>query len=874
MPIYILTMKEKIWAFGVFSLVLTTLVVVVPSTTSEETPPEGWSDDLRLTEVDDYSSRGARVAVDSMNDLHIVWNDYRHGPSELYYMKLDENGNIVVDETTLTTLDSISSRLGDCACDSQDNIHIVWDDIRDSGPIPNMEIYYMKLDNMGNTLIDETRITHFPHNSLYASMTIDSSDNVHIVWCEEVNVYNILQEEIFYTKLDNNGNTLVNDLALTESDGEESLFPDIEADSNGNIHVVWLDDRNETGTTKCQDVYYTKLDNNGNTIIDDTKIFVRGDFYRPNIIIDSNDMIHLACGSLIGWKGNVYKQIYYVKMDNDGDPLFEEIRLTNDDENASHPTLHLDTEENVHIVWEDERHENTEIYYMKVDNEGNILLDELRLTINSSSSAQPEIALDGNNKVNVVWADGRDYPEDKMEVYHKQSSDGIINSPPSVVITSPIEGQTVSGNVIIQGWANDMDGEVQEVKVKIDDKDEIIATGTYTWVCEWDSANVDNGLHKICAVSFDGFAQSDEYIINITVNNGPVVPPNNPPTVKIKPFESDTISGYVVIKGEASDTDGNVLKVEVNIDGEKWIKASGTTSWTRPWDTTQKDDGEHVIYARAQDDAEEYSTVKSIKVTVDNIGNTPPQVDIISPTGGKVSAIVVIHGTASDIDGNNTITFVQVKIEGDWKDAVGTEYWSYNWDTSNLDDGEYIFSVRAFDGTDHSEIKSVTVYVDNPHPPSLTITSDIPEKVSGTIMIQGIASDTDGKIVKIEIQIDDGEWEGIEVTPYWSYELDTNRISNGDHIVQIRVTDDESETQIDTLTIKVDNPVGIPWWIFLLGLIILIILISVIAILIRGKETLQPNLEMLKCLKCGHGFEADVSIPIIQCPNCGFSGTT
>ena len=148
-------------------------------------------------------------------------------------MKLDEVGNIVIDETLITDLDAATSYHVDVACDSNDNIHIIWSDVRDTGPVSNIELYYEKMDNMGNTLVDEMRITHAPHYSLYPSITIDSSDNLHIVWSEEVNVMSVLQEEIYYTKLDNDGNTLVDDLALTGNDGEESLFPDCEADSQG-----------------------------------------------------------------------------------------------------------------------------------------------------------------------------------------------------------------------------------------------------------------------------------------------------------------------------------------------------------------------------------------------------------------------------------------------------------------------------------------------------------------------------------------------------------------------------------------------------------------------------------------------------------------
>ncbi|UCE74353.1 MAG: hypothetical protein JSV56_01245, partial [Methanomassiliicoccales archaeon] len=875
-------MREKIWVIGISWILVLMVIGVISHTTYADASPPGWSEDIRVTHVDDIISKSVRIVSDSLNNNHLVYTDYRHGPPELYYMKLDEDGNILIDETLITDLDQATSYQPDIGCDSNDNIHIVWSDVRDSGPIPNIELYYEKLDNFGNTLVDETRITFAPHNSHYPSMTMDTSDNVNIAWVEQIDIMGVLQEEIYYMKLDNNGNTLVDATALTDNDAEESLFPDIEVDSDGEVHIVWLDDRNETGTTQCQDVYYTKLDSNGNTLVDDTKLFVRGDFHRPNIIVDSSDMIHMTCGSLPGWKGNVYKQIYYMKLNNIGVPVIDELRLTNDDGNASHPEFALDTEENLQMVWEDERHGNIELYYMKLDSSGNPLLDELRLTVNSSKSVQPLIAIDGDDNANVVWADDRDYPDDRNEVYYKHSLEGPENIPPTVEITFPVEGQYVKGNIVVQGLADDTDGIVELVQVKIDGKPWDDAQGTASWTYEWNSTNVGNGLQKIYARSYDGVEYSEEYVTNITVDN---VLPNSPPKVTITYPEEDTVTGKILIKGTSSDSDGEVQKVQVKIDLCGWIKAKGTTAWSYSWDTTQEEDGEHVIYARAEDDAKEYSQNDSITVNVDNKGNSRPQVNIISPIEGTVSGTVLIRGSASDPDGDGTITSVQIKIEGDWEDAEGTLKWNYTWDTTTLDDGNYEISVRAFDGTDYSLTQSVIVVVDNPYIPTLTVTSFIPSKVSGTFTIQGTASDVDGKIEKIEIQIDDGGWKETEAATYWSYDLDTTELSNGKHIITIRATDDEGEYDIKTFTIDVDNPEEVSWWMFIAGLAILIIFIAIVAGLVKrrssrkaddigtGNGTPQPRLQILKCPKCSIGFRADISSPTIRCPNCGLSGT-
>jgi hypothetical protein len=819
-----------------------------------------------------------------------VWSDFRHGPPEIYYMKLDPMGNEIVSEIVITDLDAASSNLGDVECDSNDSVHIIWSDVRDTGPIANIEIYYEKLDNMGNTLVDETRITVAPYYSLYPSIALDSEDNIHLAWCEEMEFGSIFQEEIFYMKLDNNGTTLIDERQITPNDGDESLFPDIQVDSRDYAHIVWLDDRNETGSTKNQDVFYTQLNTDGLTIVDDTRIFSRGEHFRPSIVLDSDDMIHVITGGLAQRTNNNYNQLYYLKMDSFGAIIIPEKILTNDDGNATHSKIAMDSNDDIHLVWEDERlYNNTEIYYMKLDDFGNILQNELRLTNHESKSIFPEIAKDHTDKLTVVWADGRDYMDgDKIEVYHKQTITGPVNDPPIVGISSPFEGESVSGNTIIQGWANDIDGTVDFVEVRIGQGLWNVATGTSSWNYPWNTSSVDNGPYKIYARSFDGTDYSQEFIVNVTVDNIiPPEPPNKAPEVNINSPESGKVSGTIAIRGNASDSDGNIQKVEIQIDSGVWTNVFGTTSWTYSWDTTSVSDGEHRITAKAWDDDEEDSKTDSVVVTVGNKIEMPPNVQILSPLGGTISNTVIIVGNASDSDGDETVESVQIKIEDTWQNVLGTVDWSYIWDTTDFPDGEYNISVRAYDGNFYSEIRYMIFKVDNPHEPSLVVFSDYPDPVSGTIIFAGTSSDSDGEIIKVEIAIDQKDWQEISINPVWSYALDTKELSDGEHTISIRATDDEGEVALEILTIEVDNSENEFQWTYLFViLLVIVVILTILSLALKKKpadkteyveviqtaETRSPSMESIRCQRCQNVFYADLSSGYVRCPNCGLSG--
>lgn len=93
------------------------------------------------------------------------------------------------------------------------------------------------------------------------------------------------------------------------------------------------------------------------------------------------------------------------------------------------------------------------------------------------------------------------------------------NQVPNVIITSPLESMPVTGSVLITGTAQDLDGVVQEVSIRIDDGVWTNVNGTSTWSYRWDTPLVKNGSHMISARSFDGWDYSEIDMVIVTVLN-------------------------------------------------------------------------------------------------------------------------------------------------------------------------------------------------------------------------------------------------------------------------------------------------------------------------------------------------------------------
>jgi hypothetical protein len=93
------------------------------------------------------------------------------------------------------------------------------------------------------------------------------------------------------------------------------------------------------------------------------------------------------------------------------------------------------------------------------------------------------------------------------------------NVKPTTNIVSPLPGEEIAGEYLIQGTASDPDGTVQYVQVKIDAGAWNLATGTNSWNYSWNTTFHTNGPHLIYARSFDGTVFSNVTSVGITVNN-------------------------------------------------------------------------------------------------------------------------------------------------------------------------------------------------------------------------------------------------------------------------------------------------------------------------------------------------------------------
>jgi YVTN family beta-propeller protein len=221
----------------------------------------------------------------------------------------------------------------------------------------------------------------------------------------------------------------------------------------------------------------------------------------------------------------------------------------------------------------------------------------------------------------------------------------VDNAKPSVSLTGPANGATVSGTVSLSATASDNAG-VTGVKFLVDGAVVGAEDTTSPYGVSWNTTLVSNGMHTVTAVARDAAGNSTTTSTRtVTVANPDITAPSVSVTA---PNNGAPVAGTVSLSATASDNVG-VADVKFYVDNSSTALAIDTTSpYGASWNTTTVANGAHTVTARARDAAGNISD-STVSVTVDNTVSTIPV---------TVTAIPVnTYPTAVAFSGNNAFVY-------------------------------------------------------------------------------------------------------------------------------------------------------------------------------------------------------------------------
>ncbi|SEL29649.1 Ig-like domain (group 3) [Stigmatella aurantiaca] len=259
--------------------------------------------------------------------------------------------------------------------------------------------------------------------------------------------------------------------------------------------------------------------------------------------------------------------------------------------------------------------------------------------------------------------------------------------PPSVVLTQPIELQTLKGTVSLAATASDNVGVsrvaffVEGVQVNSD------ATAPYSYT--YNTRLKPNGTWTLQARAYDARGnegRSEE--VRVRFDND-----FTPPTVTLtSPGQGQTLTGTVNVTAEATDDEG-VVRMALFVDGAQ-VAVDSAPPFTLSYNTRSKPNGEKVLTVKAYDAVNNVGTSQEVPVTFDN-DLLLPTTSILSPaSGAAVSGTVTIEAAASDDRGIDRVEFF---IGGVLKGTATTAPYTHAWDTSKSSVGTVNLMTKAWD---------------------------------------------------------------------------------------------------------------------------------------------------------------------------------
>jgi hypothetical protein len=240
------------------------------------------------------------------------------------------------------------------------------------------------------------------------SIGVDDVGNIHVVW-EDSMLY-----IIYYNRWNaTSGTWTASEMVSTESI-DIAASPKLAMDGDGNIHVVWEDQTNYTGCKSAgeiRDIFYKRWNATSGT-------------WTTTEVVSTESTIH-----------------------------------------SNDPSMVVDGDGNVHVVWEDQTDYNGagldyDIFYKwwnaSLDN---WTTTEVVSTESTSSSTAPSIMMDGAGNVHVVWTDQTDYAGCKFggevyDLFYKRWNATSSTWTTTEVVSTESTGDSYMSSIVVDNDGN------------------------------------------------------------------------------------------------------------------------------------------------------------------------------------------------------------------------------------------------------------------------------------------------------------------------------------------------------------------------------------------------------------------------------------
>ncbi|MCP4521446.1 MAG: T9SS type A sorting domain-containing protein [Cytophagales bacterium] len=392
---------------------------------------------------------------------------------------------------------------------------------------------------------------------------------------------------------------------------------------------------------------------------------------------------------------------------------------------------------------------------------------------------------------------------------------GEANNIPTITFITPNDGDKVpvGQNVGLSVNVSDADGK--------DDLDKVVYTikdGQGGLITELTNTDVDflfyeeyafndAGTYTIEAKVTDKKGGSATATVSITIeeenNEDPIVVINEPANTSVK------LPNTVNFDVTATDNDGSIQSVTVEVNGESVQMSNSGSSYTGTWDPANAGEGTYTATIKVTDNKGGVTT-KTVTITIlAEDANLPPTIVVTAPVSSPVTILTTetldISATITDEEG----TVQSVTIDGENVSGSGDTYATT---FSKTTAGTYSVDIVATDNEGASSTKTIEIIVEKPNEAPI-VTIDSPSNGATVVVTKG-----DNTIPIISTITDDVTVSNVVVTVNGKTIAETNSgdtytanyIANagGDVTVVVTATDNKGVETSETITFTVDDQIN------------------------------------------------------------------
>lgn len=222
-----------------------------------------WSTLEVVSTESNNDSMVSSIVVDSKGNVHTAWmefTDFDGGDYDVNY-KFKNATNGVWNTTEVISVGSSEMSVDpDIGVDSAGNVHIIWRDYESNyiGSGTDVDVFYRFWNATSTNWHDiELASSESTFFSTDPSLAMDSIGNAHIVWQDGTNILGSGNDYDVFYKIKNATSLSWTTLEVVSTESTNSIgSPEITIDSKNNVHVLWAESFDYTGEGSDRDIYY------------------------------------------------------------------------------------------------------------------------------------------------------------------------------------------------------------------------------------------------------------------------------------------------------------------------------------------------------------------------------------------------------------------------------------------------------------------------------------------------------------------------------------------------------------------------------------------------------------------------------------------